>query len=256
MRSALFAVIFLAVLGNSTQIVFMDLDEVLPMTGSVLIARVVSLQTEEGDGWCSADYSLIIMDIIHGSADTDTEISCSYQLNLPRSFESAMGSVTWVSPLETGSGYEFFVSAGDTVIILLDADYADATGSHTLLRVEPLDVIEQLLEEMDMAALGGARYCQTDQVIQVGEVYTHGFVYSGERWRSQELIELPSGTALIWGWTNADEWHDVLSMTSDTLLITFEIVDIHDIEYRSELPDMPERWKRVYVTRIIDASAP
>ncbi len=256
MRSVLFALVFVAALGSSTQIVFMDLDEVLPMAGSVLIARVVSLETYEGDDWCSAVFSLIIMDMIRGSADTDAEISCSYHLNLPRSFESAMGTVTWVSPLETGSGYEFLVCAGDTVIVLLDADYADAAGSHTLLRIEPPDMIEQLLKEMDIAALGGVRYCQTDQVIQEGEVYTHDFVYSGERWRSEELIELTPGTMLIWDWTNADEWQDVLSMTSDTLLITLEVVDIHDIEYRSLLPDMPERWKRLYVTRIIDASVP
>ena len=146
MRSAFFAVVFLAVLGSSTQIAFMDLDEVLPMAGTVLIARVVSLETEEGDGWCSADFSLIIMGMIRGSADTDTEINCSYKLNLPRSIESAMGTVTWVSPWETGSGYEFLVSVGDTVIVLLDADYADSAGRHTLLRIEPLDMIEQQTE--------------------------------------------------------------------------------------------------------------
>lgn len=256
MRFALFSVVFVVVLGSSTQIVYMDLDKVLPMAGSVLIARVVSLETEEGDSWCSADFSLIIMDMFRGSADTNAEISCSYQLNLPRSFDSAMGTVTWVSPLETGSGFEFFVSVGDTVIVLIEADYADAAGSHTLLRIEPLDMIEQLLREMDIAELSGARISQTDQVIQVGELYTHGFVYSGERWRSQELIELPSGTMLIWDWINADEWQDVLSMTSYTLLITFEVVDIHDIEYRSELPDIPERLKRIYVTRIIEALVP
>ncbi|RKZ09339.1 hypothetical protein DRQ25_06755 [Candidatus Fermentibacteria bacterium] len=255
MRFALFAVVLVAVLGSSTQIVYMDLDKVLPMAGSVLIARVVSLETEECDRWCSANFSLIIMEMIRGSADTDAEISCSYHLNLPRSCDSAMGTVTWVSPLETGSGYEFFVSVGDTVIVLLDADYAEAAGNHTLLRIEPLDMIEQLLGEMDNTVLGGLRNCQTDQVIQLGSVYTHDFIYSGERWRSQELIELPPGTMLIWDWTNADEWQDILSMTSDTLLITFEVVDFHDIEYRSLLPDMPERWKRMYVTRIIDALA-
>ena len=256
MRFALIAVVFVVVLGSSTQIVYMDLDKVLPMAGSVLIVRVDSLDTYEGDGWCSADFSLIIMDMLRGSADTGAEISCYYHLNLPRSYESAMGTVTWVSPHETGSGYEFFVSVGDTVIVLLDADYVEAAGNHTMLRIEPLDMIEQLLGEMDIDASCGVRYCQTDQMIQMGEEYTHSFVYSGERWRSQELIELPSGTMLFWDWTNADEWQDILSMTSDTLLITFEVIDFHDIEYRSLLPDMPERWKRMYVTRIIDAIAP
>ena len=256
MRFALFAVVFVAVLGSSTQIVYMDLDKVLPMAGCVLIAEVVSIEAFEGDDWCSGDFSLITLETLHGDVETGAEISCTYHLNLPRSCDSAMGTVTWVSPYETGSGYEFFVSVGDTVIVLLDADYAEAAGNYTLLRIEPLDMIEQLLGEMDNTVLGGLRNCQTDQVIQLGSVYTHGFVYSGERWRSQELIELPPGTILIWDWTNADEWQDILSMTSDTLLITFEVVDSHDIEYRSLLPDMPERWKRMYVTRIIDALAP
>ncbi|MCK5116584.1 MAG: hypothetical protein KAR44_08275 [Candidatus Aegiribacteria sp.] len=256
MRTALFAVVFLAVLGSSTQIVFMDLDEVLPMAGCVLIAEVVSIEAFEGDDWCSGDFSLIALETLHGDVETGAEISCTYHLNLPRIFESAGGTVAWISPDETGSGHEFLVTAGDTVIVLLESGYTDTAASRILLRIEPLDMLDVILGKMSIATHGGAGFCQTDQVIGAGEVYTHGFVYSGERWRSEELIELPPGTILIWDWTNADEWQDILSMTSDTLLITFEVVDFHDIEYRSLLPDMPERWKRMYVTRIIDALAP
>ena len=115
-------------------------------------------------------------------------------------------------------------------------------------------MLDVILAKMDIAAHGGARICQTDQVIQAGEVYTHGFVYSGERWISQELIVLLSGTTFAWDWTNADEWLDVLSMTSETLSITFEVTDISDIEYRCLIPDMPERWKRVYSCLILEVS--
>jgi len=254
MRTTLLTAILAAAPIGATQIVYMDLGEVLPMTGSVLIAEVISMDTEEGDGWDSAIYCLNILDMLRGSADTGVEISCSYHLNLPRSYESAMGTVTWVSPLETGSGYEFFVSSGDVVIVLLESDYADAAGSHTLLRIEPLDMLEQLMGEMDIASLGGGGYNQVNQDLIPGESYTHGFVYSGERWRSMNPPDVPPGTTVSWEWMNGEDWQDVLSMTSDTLLITFEIVDVREIEYRCILPDTPERWKRVYASRILEVS--
>ncbi len=238
----------------ATQIVYMDLDEVLPMAGSVLIAEVVSMETEEGNGWSSAIYSLNILDMIRGSADTGVEISCSYHLNLPRSFESAMGTVTWVSPLETGSGYEFFFCPGDTIIVLLESGYADAAVSHILLRVEPLDMLEQLMGEMDIASLGGGGYDQVNQDLIPGESYAHGFVYSGERWRSMNTPDVPPGTTVSWEWVNPEDWQDVLSMTSDTLLITFELEDVREIEYRCILPDTPERWKRIYSSWILEVS--
>jgi hypothetical protein len=218
----------------ATQIIYMDRGEVLPMAGSVLIVEVLSMDTGEGDGWCSADYSLIVLDILRGNAETGTVINGSYRLNLPRSYESAMGTVTWVSPLETGSGYEFFVCAGDTVIVLLDADTA---SSHTVLRVEPLDMRETLMEEMNLAS---------------GELSTHRFTYIGDRWRSWEPQDVPPGTTVTWEWTNAEDWQSLLSMRSDTLQITFEVVNFHDIEYRCLIPDMPERWKRVYTCRILE----
>ena len=232
------AVILLLVSATSiaTQIVYMDLDEVLPLTGSVLIAEVVSMETEEGDGWCSAAYSLNILDIIRGNGETGTVINGSYRLNLPRSYESAMGTVTWVSPLETGSGFEFFACTGDTVIVLLDADTA---SSHTVLRMEPLDMRETLVEEMNLAST---------------EILIHRFTYAGERWRSWEPQDVPPGTTVTWEWTNAEDWQSFLSMTSDTLLITFEVVNFHDVEYRCVIPDMPERWKRVYTCRILEVS--
>jgi len=230
------AVILLLVSATSiaTQIIYMGLDEVLPMAGSVLIAEVVSMETEEGDGWSSAAYSLIVLDTLRGSAETGVEINCSYHLNLPRSFESAMGTVTWVSPLETGSGFEFFVCSGDTVIVLLDADTA---SSHTVLRMEPLDMRETLVEEVNLAST---------------EILTHRFSYAGERWRSWESQDVPPGTTVSWEWTNAEDWQEILSMISDTLCITFEVVNFHDVEYRCVIPDMPERWKRVYTCRILE----
>ena len=51
MKSALLTVILMTALASATQIVYMDLDEVLPMAGSVLIAGVVSMEAFEGDGW-------------------------------------------------------------------------------------------------------------------------------------------------------------------------------------------------------------
>lgn len=221
----------------ATQIVYMDLDEVLPMTGSVLITEVNSMGTSEGDGWSSADYSLIVLEILRGDAGTGTVINGSYRLNLPRSYESAMGTVTWVSPLETGSGWEFFVCTGDTVIVLLDASYADAEVNHSVLRIEPMDMLDPILEEMNLASV---------------EIQTHCFTYVGERWRSLEPRDVPPGTAVYWEWVNAEDWRSFLSMTSDTLLITFEPVSFHEIEYRCVIPDMPERWKRVYTCRILE----
>ncbi len=228
---------FAAATAIATQIVYMDLDEVLPMAGSVLIAEVLSMDTSEGDGWSSADYSLIVRDMLRSNTGTGTVINGSFRLNLPRSYESAMGTVTWVSPLETGSGWEFFVCTGDTVIVLLDTVYTDEEMVHTILRVEPLDMLDSLLEEMNLAS---------------GEILIHRFTYVGERWRSWEPQDVHPGTTTTWEWTNAEDWQSFLSMTSDTLLICFEVVNFHDIEYRCLIPDMPERWKRVYTCRILD----
>jgi hypothetical protein len=254
MKHALLTAAFITTLAGAIQIVYMDLDDVLPMAGCVLIAEVVSMEAFEWDNWCSGDYSLITLETLHGDIETGAEISCSYHLNLPRICESARGTVAWVSQSETGSGCEFLVSTGDTAIVLLESGNADAAGSYTLLRIEPLDMLDVILRETDIAAIGGPGLCQADQVIQVGEVCTLGFVYSGARWRSRELIELPSGTTFVWDWTNADEWGDVLSMTSETLSITFEVTDISDIEYRCLIPGMPERWKRLYSCLILEAS--
>jgi hypothetical protein len=254
MRIAAIAMAMMTAPASATQIVYMDLDDVLPLAGCVLIAEVVSMEAFEWDDWCSGDYSLITLETLRGDLETGAEISCTYRLNLPRICESARGTVAWVSQNETGSGYEFLVSTGDTVIVLLESGYADAAGSHTLLRIEPLDMLDAILGEMDTGAIGGPGLCHMDRVIQAGEVYTLGFVYSGQRWRSQEPIGLPSGTTSVWEWTNADEWHDVLSMTSETLSITFEVTDISDIEYRCLIPGMPERWKRLYSCLILEVS--
>jgi len=228
---------FAATTAIATQIVYMDLDEVLPMAGSVLIVEVLSMDTSEGDGWSSADYSMIVRDMLRGNAGAGTVINGSFRLNLPRSYESAMGTVTWVSPLETGSGWEFLACTGDTVIVLLDASYADAEVNHSVLRMEPMDMLDPLLEEMNHSS---------------EEILTHRFTYVGERWRSWEPPDVPPGTTVTWEWANAQDWQSFLSMTSDTLLICFEVVNFHDVEYRCLLPDMPERWKRVYTCRIID----
>ncbi|MBN2587211.1 MAG: hypothetical protein JXR55_07950, partial [Candidatus Fermentibacteraceae bacterium] len=67
-------------------------------------------------------------------------------------------------------------------------------------------------------------------------------------------VGLPSGTTPVWEWTNAEQWNDVLWMTSDTLSITFEATVISDIEYRCVIPGMPERWKRLYSCLILEAT--
>lgn len=254
MKSALLVVALMTPLASATQIVFMDLNDVLPLAGCVLIAKVVSMEALEFDEWCSGDFSLIVLETLRGEAETGIQIGCTYHLNLPRICESAAGTVAWVSQDETGSGHELLVSPGDSVIVMLESAYADPISSHTLLRIEPRTMLDVILGKMDIAALDGAGLCQTDQVIQVGEVYTLGFVYSGGRWRSQGLSELPPGTIVVWDWTNADEWHDVLVLTSEELSITFEVADISDVEYRCQLPGMPERWKRLYSCLILETS--
>jgi hypothetical protein len=251
MRSALITIFPVTALVSATQIVFMDLDEVLPMAGSVMIAEVVSMEAFEGDGWCSGDFILNTLDMLRGDAEPGVEISCTYNLNLPRECESASGTVMWVSPLETGSGYEFFVSPGDTVIALLGCEHADTSGCHTLLRIEPLDMLADILDEMDIAALGGVRLCQTDQVVQAGETYTYRFEYSSGKWRCLDLIERPMGTAFTWEWSNISEWQDMLTVKTDTLEIVFDVEDVQDIHYSCVIPGMPDRWMRLYVCRIL-----
>lgn len=153
-KPALLTVALIAPLASATQIVFMDLDEVLPMAEFVLIAEVASLEAVEFDDWCSGDFSLIALENLRGDIETGAEIICTYHLNLPRICESARGTVAWVSHDETGSGYEFLVNPGDTVIVLLESCHADQSDSRTLLRVEPVDMLDVILGKLDSAAPG------------------------------------------------------------------------------------------------------
>jgi hypothetical protein len=129
----------------SSQIFYMDLDDVLPMAGSVLIAEIVSIEDYYGDSWHSVDYSLMILDMLRGNADTGVPIRCSYGMDYPGSYIDADGNEIWESPLVTGSGYEFSSGIGDTVIVLLDPGYADAARTHIMWRLEPLEMIEELI---------------------------------------------------------------------------------------------------------------
>ncbi|MBN2587429.1 MAG: hypothetical protein JXR55_09070, partial [Candidatus Fermentibacteraceae bacterium] len=175
MKTAAAALAVMMAPAGATQIVYMDLDEVLPMAGCVLTAEVVSVEAFEGEDWCSGDFSLIALETLRGEAQTGAEISCTYHLNLPRICESAGGTVAWVSQDETGSGHEFLVSNGDTVVVLLESGCADTAGTLTLLRIEPLEMLDVIRGKINNASRGGAGLSRIDQAIREGGVYTMVF---------------------------------------------------------------------------------
>ena len=252
MRPVPLFALFAASAAGATMIHYMDLEQALDFSEGVLIGLVTSTSEYRDQYGYSVEYTMEVLDMLRGDADTDGPVRVVYTEDSPGSFETMDGVEVWESPIYTGSGNEFGFAAGDTIIAFTSSAYVRSEGTWSLVRAEPLSMLEEVLEYMDISALGGARLCQTDAVVQEGGTYTFDFCFSSGRWRCLDLIELPSGTALRFEWSNESDWIQVVESKEDTLSITFEVEEVREIHYEPLIPDMPDRWMRMYVCGILD----
>ena len=255
MRSLCASLILLCAAAHSTQIIYMDLDEVIASAGTILVVEIASREFEEGDGWVTGSYTLGVIDAIRGWADSGAKVECFYRLNLPRRFESASGPVTWVSPWETGSGMEFLVSPGDTVIALFGSSRVAGRGTQALVRMEPLSsrgLIETMLELEEGTSTAGQ--VVESNYVETGGAYAQRFRWVAGKWKPSIPVSTPSGSPIEWEWENAGDWQSVLLDTTGTLLIAYEVLGVEDIMHLGMfIEGMSGRFVNRIVCRILDA---
>ena len=232
----------------------MDLDEVMGTAWTILVVEMESIEVEEGDGWIVGEYTLVVLDTIKGWADSGATVECFYRLNLPRTFESAGGQVTWVSPLESGSGLELITSPGDTMIALFGSSRATGRGTQVLERLEPLemrDSIEALLELEE--AVATPETMEDLEEIEVGQAYAQRFRWIAGQWRPAERVSSSLGIRVSWQWENEGDWEWFLSDTSGTVLIAYRVLELRWIGCGGWFEDMPGSFVPRIVCRILDA---
>jgi len=75
-----------------------------------------------------------------------------YTMHLPRSFVDSSGNEVWESPLVSGSGIEFLVYPGDTVLVFGSAlPCGDASVPMSIVRVEFADSLGSVINMLEAA---------------------------------------------------------------------------------------------------------
>jgi hypothetical protein len=117
----------------ASTIVHETLETVLKTTTVALVADVQKVGPVEKQGiWRELELSVKPVRILFGKLDDKAKaFSCRYSEGAPHTRGGTM-----VSPLVSGSGYEFQLKKGNRVIVLLSQQSADKPGK--LLRIEPL----------------------------------------------------------------------------------------------------------------------
>jgi len=143
------AVAFLAgicLTAAASQVFFMDLPEALRMSDCVILAEVLSTEEHDYDGFLEVAGSLRLLGVLSGAPAPDSCFSASYIMDLPRSQTMEDGTVMWESPLVTGSGLEFRIEPGDTVVVLLSAAELGDSTRFGVIRFEPADSLGAILD--------------------------------------------------------------------------------------------------------------
>lgn len=121
-----------------------SLELVLKKTDSAVVATVQAVSIREGDFQNVVNLDVAPVRVIFGPS-SDKPFPCRYTEDIPRpvsvppdspyaKFAASEYDVMWV----TGSGGEFDVKVGDTVILLM-AEHVDAKQTIQLLRIESMD---------------------------------------------------------------------------------------------------------------------
>jgi hypothetical protein len=135
---------------SSGQIVSMGLDQAAGMADQVMIVEVQYAIEFPMDYMSRIEYSLKVLEVVYGVDVQEGDYLAFYSFNLPRSYTGPDGMTTWESPLVTGSGLELTVEEGDTVIALTYTLPCDESAPAEVVRLEPLQNLEAVLDCMDI----------------------------------------------------------------------------------------------------------
>jgi hypothetical protein len=145
MRTAVILLLAMASAVPASQIVHMDLDDVVSWAGTILLARVESVEDAGCQDTRVAIFEIDVLEIIEGSADSSATISCSYAQFMPETYYDDDGNEITEWPLVTGSGIEMQVAPGDTVVVLLRSQMVMPGTMQSVIRMEPSDSLESIV---------------------------------------------------------------------------------------------------------------
>lgn len=129
----------------ASQIFYMDLDQVVCLVENILVVEVVQAVHFPMDYMDRMEYTIRVLEVLHGADVREGDFIAWYTFDLPRSYTGSDGMEVWESPLVTGSGLEMCVMEGDTVIALTYSLSDDSSRAAELVRLEPPDSLEKIM---------------------------------------------------------------------------------------------------------------
>lgn len=140
---------------SSSQVVSMELDQVVSWAGTIVVARLDSVEEAGCEDTYIVTFEATVLQIVDGFIESSVPFSCSYTQLLPETWIDDEGNETTEWPLVTGSGIEMFAEQGDTVVMLLQEDTTAPDRRWSVLRMEPLDSLESVVNLIPETRAGG-----------------------------------------------------------------------------------------------------
>jgi hypothetical protein len=152
MKAVLLPVLVLAPLVSSSQVFYRDMEDVVLSAGCIFLARVVSVEDSSCSGSESAVFVLEPLQTIEGHVGSGAGLTGIYSVQAPFVYTGVDGTQVTESPIYDGSGIEFAVVAGDTVIVIAWDDVLSVDECFSIVRMEPagsLGAVVDLVLEKD-----------------------------------------------------------------------------------------------------------
>lgn len=150
MKAALVLAVFLGANAMASQIFFMDLAADLMLSDNVFLARVEKVFETPMDYMGRVEYTLSILSVISCTDTLPDPVVAVYTMHLPGSRVDPYGNEEWESPIVNGSGLEFLVNPGDTVLVFGSAlPSGDSTVPMAVVRVELADSLGSVLKLLE-----------------------------------------------------------------------------------------------------------
>ncbi len=150
MKAAWFLTVFLAMNAMASQLFFMDLADDLMMSSNIFLARVESVIATPMASMERVEYTLTILSEISCSNSLSDTVVAAYTRHFPESWVDPSGNEVWESPIVNGSGLEFLVKPGDTVLVFGSAlPSGDASVPMGVMRVESADSLGSVLKLLE-----------------------------------------------------------------------------------------------------------
>lgn len=142
-----YSVLTVAMSVFASQVFFTGLSEDLSMSENIFLARVEGIVNMPMNYMNRADYTLSVLEIIACSDSLSDSLVGVYTMILPGSYISPSGEEVWESPIVNGSGLEFLVHEGDTVLVFGSAmPSGDTSVQMDIVRLEFPDSLGRLRE--------------------------------------------------------------------------------------------------------------